>query len=275
MAELAGVFAASHGPLIARDWDKLPEAMRARMTVAFRELGKRFAAKNLDIVIELSPDHWVNFFLNNLPNVCIGIGAEHEGPPEPFMQSFQRKIPGDAEFGAHLLATALKNDFEPSLSHHLTLDHGFCIPLMKMELPSLPRVVPIVVNDIEPPMISIKRSLAWGRLLHDAIASYPKDVRIGILATGGLSHSIGEPTMGIIDEAFDRECIERFTRGGDPETLASFLEAALADTGNGAQETRNWAIAHAVADYRGFEMIDYIPAKEVYIGCCWAEWKLG
>jgi aromatic ring-opening dioxygenase catalytic subunit (LigB family) len=274
MAELAGVFAASHGPLIARDWDALPESLRTRMTVAFRDLGKRFAAKKLDVLIVLSPDHWVNFFLNNLPNVCIGVGVEHEGPPEPFMKAFARKIPGDADFGAHLLATALKSEFEPSLSHHLTLDHGFCLPLMKMELDSLPRIVPIAINDIEPPMISIKRALAWGRLLREAIAFYPKNVRIGILATGGLSHSIGEPTMGVIDEAFDRECIERFTRGGNPETFASFLEAALADTGNGAQEVRNWAITHAAAGFHGFDMIDYIPAKEVYIGCCWAEWKL-
>ena len=86
--------------------------------------------------------------------------------------------------------------------------------------------------------------------------------------------SIGEPTMGVIDERFDQECIERFTRGGDPERLADFLEKELAETGNGAQEVRNWAITHAAANCRGFDAIDYIPAKEVYIGCCWAEWKL-
>jgi hypothetical protein len=26
MASLVGVFAASHGPIIARDWDKMPDA---------------------------------------------------------------------------------------------------------------------------------------------------------------------------------------------------------------------------------------------------------
>ena len=48
MAELAGVFAASHGPLIARDWHVLPQPLRERMTVAFRELGRRFGAKKID-----------------------------------------------------------------------------------------------------------------------------------------------------------------------------------------------------------------------------------
>lgn len=274
MAKLAGVFAASHGPLIARDWDKLPQPLRARMTTAFQDLGRRFAAKKIDVLIEISPDHWVNFFLNNLPNVCIGVGEEHDGPPEPFMRDFARTIPGHAEFAQHLLATALKREFEPSISHHLILDHGFCIPLMKMELPSMPAIVPIIVNDIEPPMISIKRALQWGNLMRDAIESFPGDLNIGLLATGGLSHSIGEPTMGVIDEAFDHRCIELFTKGGDPAALTDFLEKALADTGNGAQELRDWVIAHAAAGYRGFEAIDYIPAKEVYIGCCWAEWKL-
>jgi hypothetical protein len=38
-------------------------------------------------------------------------------------------------------------------------------------------------------------------------------LRVALLATGGLSHSIGEATMGQIDEAFDRECLQHFASG--------------------------------------------------------------
>ena len=51
---------------------------------------------------------------------------------------------------------------------------------------------------------------AMGRVDGDSVVSLAP-------ALSGLSHSIGEPTMGVIDERFDQECIERFTRGGDPE----------------------------------------------------------
>ena len=128
MATFAGAFAASHGPLIVRDWEKLPTPVRERFTRNFRELGRRIAAARLDILVVVSPDHWVNFFLNNLPAVCIGVGDENDGPPEPFMTTFPyRTVPGDAAFGQHMLRSALEHGFDPSTSYRLTLDHGVCI----------------------------------------------------------------------------------------------------------------------------------------------------
>jgi aromatic ring-opening dioxygenase catalytic subunit (LigB family) len=275
MAELVGAFAASHAPLIARDWHLLSPTRRDEITTAYRELGRRMAASRPDVIVALSPDHWVNFFLDNLPSICIGVGESHEGPPEPFMQNFPyRPVPGHAALGQHIAATALARDFEPSISHHLTLDHGFCIPLWRMELPSLPRIVPVVVNDLEPPMLSVRRCLAWGKLLAAAIASYPeKDLRVAILATGGLSHSIGEANMGAIDEAFDHECIRAFTNGAEAP-LVDFLDARMVAAGNGTHEVRNWVIAHAAAGSRGFDLIDYRAVPEVYVGCGFASWRM-
>ena len=275
MAELVGVFAASHAPLIARDWKNLSPARQEQFTAAFREMGRRVVASRPDVIVELSPDHWTNFFLDNLPSVCIGVGDAHEGPPEPFMRDFPvQPVPGHPALGQHIAATALAQDFEPSISHHLKLDHGFCIPLWRMELPRLPRIVPVVVNDLEPPMLSVRRCLAWGKLLARAIASFPeRDLRVAILATGGLSHSIGEPDMGRIDETFDRDCIRIFAEGAEAP-LVDFLEAHMAAAGNGTHEVRNWVIAHAAAGSRGFDLIDYRPVPEVYVGCGFASWRI-
>jgi aromatic ring-opening dioxygenase catalytic subunit (LigB family) len=274
MASLVGVFAASHGPLIARNWQTMSEKLRQHFRSTFGEMGRRFEAARPDLLIEIAPDHWSNFFLDNLPNVCIGVGATHEGPPEPFLRDFPwKQIEGHPGFAMHLLETALQNDFEPSLSHHLTLDHGFCIPLLRMELTHLPPIVPITVNGIEPPMMSIRRCLAWGRLLRQAIESYAEPVRVAILATGGLSHSIGEPGMGAIDEPFDHECIRLFG-AGDDKALTDYLERELPRTGNGGHEVRNWVIAHGAAGSRGFELIAYEPVPEVYVGCGYAAWQV-
>ena len=274
MAELVGVYAASHGPMIVRNWDKLAPAERDSLTAAFSELGRRIKAARPEALIVISPDHWVNFFIDNLPSICVGVGEEHDGPPEPWFKAFpHRKLAGHPALAGHIVRTALERDFEPSISYKLALDHGFCIPLWKAGIDPLPPIVPVVLNDIEPPFPSVKRCYAWGATLAEAIAGFPGNLRVAVLATGGLSHSIGEPDMGRIDEDFDRDCIRRF-ENGDPPALLDFLNQRLPSAGNGASEVRNWVAAHGAARGRGFELIRYDPIPNVYVGCGFASWNL-
>jgi aromatic ring-opening dioxygenase catalytic subunit (LigB family) len=274
MAELAGVYAASHGPMIVRSWEKLAPAEKENLTSAFSELGKRMRAARPDVLIVISPDHWVNFFIDNLPAICVGVGEVHEGPPEPWLKAFpHRSLAGHPLLAEHIVRTAIEHDFEPSVSYRLALDHGFCIPLWKTGVDPLPPIVPVVFNDLEPPYPSVRRCFDWGTMLAGAVASYPGNLRVAILATGGLSHSIGEPTMGRIDEAFDRDCIRHFERG-DPRALIDFLNERLPGAGNGASEIRNWVAAHGAARGRGFELIRYDPIPGVYVGCGFASWNI-
>lgn len=272
MAELVGAFAASHGPLLIREWERVPAEDKRRMSAGFAELGSRMEKARADVLVIVSPDHWSNFFLDNVPAVCIGVGELNEGPPEPWMKAFpHREFAGHPGFAMHLAQTALRQGFEPSLSHRMKLDHGFCIPLWKMGLERLPRVVPMVVNSIEPPMPSLARCYEWGGLLGKAIESFAEPIRVAILGTGGLSHSIGEPTMGAIYPDFDRETIRLFS--SPPEALVGYLEKELPAHGNGSEEVRNWLVAHGAAGGRGFELVDYVPCPTVIVGCAFAAWK--
>lgn len=274
MASLVGAYAASHGPLIVREWEAVPAAQKQRLTHAFQELGKRLSAAQPDVLVVVSPDHWSNFFLDNIPAVCIGVGETNDGPPEPWMKAFpHREIQGHPAFALHLVREAMQQGFEPSVSHRLKLDHGVCIPLWRMELARLPRIVPMIVNSIEPPLPSVARCLAWGEQLATAIASYPENLKVAVLATGGLSHSIGEKTMGAIDEKLDQECIQLFGSSGT-EALLKFLEARLPKAGNGTEEVRNWLVAHGAAGARGFELVDYLPVPTVIVGCGFASWRV-
>ena len=272
MAEFVGAFAASHAPNLGRYWNDFEPALRARLTAAYRGVGDRIKAARPDVLIVVSPDHWVNFFLTNLPSICIGIGEESDGPPEPFMQGFQRVIPGAPALARHLLAHALAHDCEPSSSHRLILDHGFCLPLEKMEFETLPPILPIVINALEPPMMSLDRCAQWGRLIRDAIASFPGDQRVAILATGGLSHSIGEAKMGVIEADMDHRIID-LLKAGAVAPLVEYLEKRLMTAGNGGHELRNWVVAASAAGGKGFQLIDYFPVEPVYVGCAWAAWN--
>ncbi len=274
MARLVGVYAASHAPLIVRAREDVDPARRDALDRSFAELGRRLAAARPDLLVVFSPDHWVNFFIDNLPSVCIGVGETHAGPPEAWLRGSPfDTIAGHAAFGLHLARTALGRGAEPSLSYHLELDHGFVIPLWKMGLVPPPPVVPVVVNTIEPPMPTPERCLAWGALLREAIETYPEDLRVAVLASGGLSHSIGEADMGRIDEAFDRECLARLASDEDA-ALLDFLARRLEAAGNGAAEVRCWMAARGAAGNRAFELIGYHPYPEWYVGCAYGAWHL-
>ncbi|MBM3344083.1 MAG: 2,3-dihydroxyphenylpropionate 1,2-dioxygenase [Betaproteobacteria bacterium] len=274
MAELVGVFAASHAPLIVRGWEGLTPESRQRVTDAFAGLGKRIKAARPDVLIVVSPDHWVNFFLDNLPSICVGVGETHAGPPEPWLGAFpHRQVAGHAPLAQHLVEHAHTHGFEPSLAYQLKLDHGFCIPLWKAALDPLPAIVPVVINTVEPPFPAPQRCLDFGACIAGAVRSFPGALRVGVLGSGGLSHSIGEATMGAIDEAFDREFV-RLLASGTRAAMLEFLEQRLEAAGNGTAEIRNWLTAHGAAGERGFELIHYSAMPEIYVGHGFAAWRV-
>ena len=274
MGQIVGSFAALHGPLLIRNWDAVDTAVRDAVTGAFEGLRAGIERARPDVLVVVSPDHWVNFFIDNYPSICIGVGDTHLGPPEPWMSAFPfKELTGHAPFASHLAATALAGGYEPSVSHRLTLDHGFCIPLWKAGLESLPAIVPMIVNSIEPPLPSFRRCYQWGELIARAAASYREPLRVAVLGTGGLSHSIGEATMGRVDEAFDRACIEHFA-SASADALCEYLEREAPHSGNGSAEIRNWVVAHGAAGGRGFELLHYRSIPQWYVGAGIARWTM-
>ena len=49
MASLVRAFAASHGPLIVREWQRVPAEQKSHMSAAYRELGRRLMAAKPDV----------------------------------------------------------------------------------------------------------------------------------------------------------------------------------------------------------------------------------
>ena len=111
-------------------------------------------------------------------------------------------------------------------------------------------------------------------MLASAIKAMPGPLRVVILATGGLSHSVGEPEMGRIDETFDREVLQLFADGAHGPLLAMLTNERMAQAGNGAAELRFWLAAHGAARSGSFELIHYEPVAATYTGCGFAEWRI-
>ncbi|MFS8979275.1 2,3-dihydroxyphenylpropionate 1,2-dioxygenase [Cupriavidus necator] len=274
MAELAGVFAASHTPVMLNFPDAIPADDRAAVFGAFESMGRRIAASRPDTVIVISDDHVHNFFFDNFPAICIGAASSYKTPVEHWLKADKQVLRGDAGLGAHLLGEALEAGFDPSFSLDLTLDHGALTPLLLAKLTPDITVVPVLVNCVQPPLPTMKRCVEWGRFLRRAVLSYTGCERVAILATGGISHDIATPRMGMVNEAFDRSFLQNLVDGNTLRLIAHARDH-VHEAGNGAEEIRTWLMAHGAADGAECRPLFYEAVSKWYTGIGLAEWHVG
>lgn len=268
MAELAGVFATAHSPGLTGFPDRVEPAKRDAVRKAFDEVAARIEALRPDTIVAVSVEHFTNFFLANLPAFAIVTAEAHLGPGTPEMAGFlgiaQRRYRGDRALGAHLYRYALDHDFDPALADGgFDFDENFCVPLELLRAADIP-VVPVIVNGVNPPYPTARRCYAFGRMLAAAIAAGQAGKRVVVLATGGLSHWVGTPQAGTIDEGFDRDFLARLA-SGDSARLTDYDDEAIEAAGNGAQEIRAWLVAAGAAGVP-FDTLAYQPTPEWLTG---------
>src|SRR5699024_518214 len=103
-------------------------------------------------------------------------------------------------------------------------------------------LVPVIVNGVNPPWPTAKRSYDFGRMIRRAVEAQSEVNRVVIVGTGGLSHWVGLPESGEVNEEFDRDFIERI-ESGDTERLVDYDPEDIDAAGNGAHEIRTWLVA--------------------------------
>lgn len=260
---LVGAFAASHAPGITGRPSLPPASESEPIFSAYDDLRSRLEAARPDVLIVVSPEHWANFFLNNMPSFCIGIADEFSGPTdEKFVNISRRSVRGDARL-ARALAEGIAKDVDLSTSEEMAFDHGVMLPLhlLRTELP----VIPIIVNCLAGMPAPLHRCHALGVAIRRTVDAWPE--RVALLATGGLSHWPAMPESGQIGIEFDRRFLDAFL-SGRIERFLSYPKAKLeAEAGPGGHEIRTWiAIAGAVGNARG-ELLVYQPVPAWSTGC--------
>ncbi|MBN9084432.1 MAG: 2,3-dihydroxyphenylpropionate 1,2-dioxygenase [Rhizobiales bacterium 62-17] len=265
MAEITGIYTASHTPVMLNFPDRIPASLRMEVFDAYKTMGADFAAGKPQALIVLSNDHLHNFFLNNFPAFCIGCAESYESPAEHWLHAKRRTFEGDQKLGAYLLQQAYEADFDPSFSMEMVLDHGSLTPLELSGLdPNLP-IVPVLINCVQPPMPTMRRSYQLGRYLGEALRAYDGIDRIAILATGGISHDIATPRMGMVNEEFDRRFIDLMESGDIDATLA-YATDFVHTAGNGCEEIRMWLAALGAANGAKYERTYYRAINDWYTG---------
>ncbi len=250
--------AMGHAPGMLAWADAAPAEQKERLFSAFGELRRRLEQAQLDALILFTSEHWANFFLDHMSAFCIGTAEHYSGPIEPWVKIEKCRIPGAPRLAEAILDACYAEDIELAFARELQLDHGTMIPLHfltpQMQLP----VVPILINTLAAPFPSARRCLSLGRVVGKLVRN--ASTRIGIVATGGMSHDPGERNHGRIDSQFDHRFLDQMI-SGDLDALGHYTSMGLLAAGAGAVELLNWiALAAAVQDVGG-EVLAYESVK--------------
>jgi hypothetical protein len=289
MGELVAVMAASHAPNLllelGKEWNDFMDLHYSMMPGGNAErpspeAAARFAgdvrrtfgllhevveAARPDALLLVANDQFVNFFYNNVPTFCLGVGTETRG-------QFARHAfayPCAEMLARQLLAVLVDEGFDLAFSEKLELEHTQMVPLYFVLPPGGPTpLIPLFVNTWVAPQPTPRRCRALGAALARAIAA--SDARVAILATGGLSHFPGRPKIGQVDVEFDRPLLERIQRG-DGGGLADYTVAQLVDVGN--EEFLNWMVGIGAAGDAPATV--YYEPDGVATGIGFAVWHVG
>ena len=200
-----------------------------------------------DVAVVVYNDHGLQFFLDKLPTFAVGAAGEYRNADEGWGLPTLPPYRGNADLSWHMIESLVADEFDITTCQEMVVDHAFTLPL-KLMWPDgdvCPvATVPVAVNTVQHPLPTPTRCYKLGRALGRAIESYPEDLKIVLLGTGGLSHQLDGPRAGFINKQFDAMCMEKLV--GDPEALTRYsIDDLVEQAGTQGVEVINWLIARA------------------------------
>jgi len=234
MARIIGGLAASHTPTIgfAFDKDKASDPVWAPIFKDFAPLKAWIEAKKPDALVVIYNDHITSFFFDHYSAFALGIGPEWRVADEGGGARDLPPLPGHPELARHIGASLVADEFDMSFFQDKAIDHGVFSPMCMMmdHKPAWPvPVVPLQIGVLQAPVPSGARCFKLGKALRRAIESYPADISVAVVATGGLSHQVHGERAGFNNTEWDRRFLDLFER--DPERIAGMTIAELATLG--------------------------------------------
>jgi gallate dioxygenase len=265
MARIVGAIATSHTPTIgfAYDKSKQDDPVWAPIFEAYKPIEAWLGGRKPDVLFLIYNDHVTSFFFDHYSAFALGIDTSYEVADEGGGARALPPIRGDAALSAHLGASLMAEEFDLSFFQKRALDHGCFSPLSVM-MPHDPwpaALVPLQVGVLQFPIPTARRCYRLGQALRRAIESYPEDIKVALVATGGLSHQVHGERAGFNNPDWDREFMDLFEK--DPEKLVEMTHAELATRGGfeGA-EVIMWLVMRGAMDanVRCLHRTYYLPS---------------
>jgi 3-O-methylgallate 3,4-dioxygenase len=245
------------------------EERSERCTANIARLARDLADARLDALIIVGDDQHEQFFEDNMPAMLIYWGETIENNPLRMAEDaplFWRKArsqfhetekpreyPVASKLALHLIESLIDQEFDISHSRKLSREHGeghaFGFVHRRMMDGHVTPIIPLALNTYFPPnQPRPRRCYELGQALRKAVQSARGVERVGILASGGLSHFA-------VDEELDRLVLDAM-KNGDGEALCSIPREKL---NSGNSEIRNWITVAGACGHLKSDWQEYVP----------------
>lgn len=235
MAKIIGAIASSHTPTIgfALDAKKQEDPAWKPIFDAYVPIQAWIAEKQPDVLVMIYNDHITSFFFNHYSAFALGVDDHYDVADEGGGARGVPPIDGHAALSRHIAQSLVTDEFDLSTFRDKPLDHGCFSPLSVL----LPHdeagwptpIVPLQIGVLQFPVPTARRCYKLGEALRTAIESYPEDLKVALVATGGLSHQVHGERCGFNNTAWDERFLELLEK--DPVALTNMTHAEYAALG--------------------------------------------
>jgi len=259
----------------------------ARCQAGIDRVAQALADARLDALVVIGDDQYEQFFDDNMPAALIYWGEQILNNVLPLPADApafwkrarsqyheptgERAYPVASGLALHLINHLMDRDFDVSQARKLRMERGegHAIGFVHRRLmrSRIVPVVPVLLNTyFAPNQPRPARCYELGRAIRAAIESWDGGGRVGIIASGGLSHFT-------VDEELDRRVLDA-CRTGDRESLVTL---PLNKLNSGSSEIRNWITVAGAAQGLQMQWHDYVPCYRSLagtgVGVAYAVWQ--
>jgi 3-O-methylgallate 3,4-dioxygenase len=189
--------------------------------------------------------------------------------PEWYVQNRQaffedekpRDYPVHSDLAIHLIETLMDLSFDLGASKRLPggegEGHAIAYVHRRVMEPDKPvAAVPVFLNTYFPPnQPRPRRCYEFGQAIRKAVEAYGEDLRVGVLASGGLSHFL-------VDEDFDRAILKACA-----DKNAEFLKTLPRNKLHaGSSEILNWVAVAGAVEHLDLNWFEYVPGYRTPAG---------
>ncbi|WP_317930555.1 gallate dioxygenase [Halioxenophilus sp. WMMB6] len=234
MARIIGAIAASHTPTIgfAKDTKSPEDPAWAQVFTLFDPIRHWLEEKQPDVLFFIYNDHITSFFFDHYSPFVLGVDDRYVTADEGGGARAYPPVAGHAALARHIGQSFFADEFDISFYQKKPIDHGLFSPLSMMTDRGRAwsgAIVPLQVGVLQFPIPTAKRCYNLGQALRRAIESFPEDISVALVATGGLSHQVHGERCGFNNPAWDEQFLDLLEN--DPEVLAQITHAEYARLG--------------------------------------------
>jgi len=234
MARIIAGIGASHTPTIgfAKDTKTENDPGWGDVFRVFRPVQAWLENKRPDVLLLIYNDHITSFFVDHYSPFVLGVDARYQTADEGGGARDYPPVNGQVGLSRHIGQSLFADEFDISFFQKKPIDHGLFSPLSMMTDRGKAwngAVIPLQVGVLQFPIPTARRCWRLGQALRRAIESYPEDLSVAIVATGGLSHQVHGERCGFNNPEWDHQFLDLLEK--DPEALTRITHAEYARRG--------------------------------------------